>query len=74
VNTRAASVDTIREVRAAVSAPIVAIGGITAANVDQVIAAGADLAAVIAAVCAADDVEAAARAIGARFPTPAARA
>ena len=66
-NTRPASLDTIRQVKAAVSVPVVAIGGITAENVDQVIAAGADAAAVIAAVCAAEDVEAAARAISSRF-------
>jgi thiamine-phosphate diphosphorylase len=66
-NTRPASLDTIRAVRAAVGLPLVAIGGITAANVDAVIEAGADAAAVIAAVCAADDVEEAARAISSRF-------
>ncbi len=66
-NTRPASLDTIRQVRAAVSVPIVAIGGITIENVDQVIEAGAGSAAVIAAVCAAADIESAARAIRSRF-------
>lgn len=66
-NTRPASLETIRQVRAAVSVPVVAIGGITAENVGQVIEAGADAAAVIAAVCAAPDVETAARAINSRF-------
>lgn len=73
-NTRTASLDTIRQVRVAVSQPIVAIGGITPANVDQVIAAGADLAAVIGAVGEAEDVEAAARAIASRFRTATGRA
>jgi thiamine-phosphate pyrophosphorylase len=66
-NTRPADVSVITRVRAVVSVPVVAIGGITAANIDQVIAAGADAAAVIAAVGEASDVEAAARAIAARF-------
>ena len=73
-NTRPASLDTIRQVRAAVSRPIVAIGGITPANVEQVIEAGADLAAVIAAVGEAEDVETAARAIASRFRMAAGRA
>ena len=66
-NTRPASLDTVRQVRAAVTAPVVAIGGITAENVTEVIDAGADAAAVIAAVCGADDVEGAARSISSRF-------
>ena len=41
--------------------PLVGIGGITADNVDQVIAAGADGVAVISAVCAAADPEEATR-------------
>jgi thiamine-phosphate pyrophosphorylase len=56
-STRDASPETVREVRSAVSLPLVAIGGITAENVDQVIEAGADAAAVISAVCEAEDVE-----------------
>jgi thiamine-phosphate pyrophosphorylase len=66
-NTRPATIDTIRQVRAAVSVPVVAIGGINLNNVDQVIDAGADAAAVIAAVDGAADVESAARAINSRF-------
>lgn len=58
--TRAASPDRVREVKAAVRVPVVAIGGIDASNVQQVIDAGADAAAVISAVCAADDPLAAA--------------
>lgn len=65
--TRPASPERVREVKAAVGVPVVAIGGITAANVDQVIEAGADAVAVISAVCAAPDVRAAAREIAGRF-------
>lgn len=65
--TRAASPQRLREVRAAVSVPLVAIGGIDASNIDQVLAAGADAVAVISAVCAADDPRAAARALASRF-------
>lgn len=67
LNTRPATLETIRLVRAAILQPLIAIGGITAGNVDQVIEAGADGAAVIAAVCGAEDVEGAARAISLRF-------
>lgn len=72
-DTRDATLETIRDVKAAVSIPVVAIGGITADNVDQVIAAGADAAAVITAVCEADDVEEAALIISKRFDIAAQR-
>jgi thiamine-phosphate pyrophosphorylase len=65
--TRAASLDVLRDVKAAVRAPVVAIGGINASNIDDVIAAGADAVAVINAVCGADDVRAAALELSARF-------
>src|SRR3989475_5317167 len=45
----------LREVRAKVRLPIVAIGGITTKNVREVVAAGADCVAVISAVLAAPD-------------------
>jgi thiamine-phosphate pyrophosphorylase len=61
--TRPASPAVLREVKPAVSVPVVAIGGIDASNVDQVIEAGADAVAVIGAVCGAEDVRAAARAL-----------
>ena len=48
-------------------APVVAIGGITAANAKSLIDAGADAVAVISAVFAAPDVEAAARDIQSLF-------
>lgn len=50
-------------VRTRTELPLVAIGGITAASVAQVIAVGANSVAVCAAVIAAEDVEAAAHAI-----------
>jgi thiamine-phosphate pyrophosphorylase len=49
----------LREVRAKVRLPIVAIGGITTKNVSEVVAAGADCCAVISAVLAAPDPPAA---------------
>ncbi|KUL05434.1 MAG: Thiamine-phosphate synthase [Methanoculleus marisnigri] len=54
-------------VRAAVSLPLVAIGGITPDNVGDVIAAGADGVAVISAVVGQDDVTAAARDLRSRI-------
>jgi thiamine-phosphate pyrophosphorylase len=65
--TRDASPETVREVKKAVTIPVVAIGGITPDNVDEVIRAGADAAAVITAVGEADDVEEAALVISKRF-------
>ena len=65
--TRAASVRRVREVKSAVDVPVVAIGGINVSNIDEVIAAGADAAAVISAVCAADDPKAIATELAARF-------
>ena len=50
--------------------PVVAIGGITAANAPTLFRAGADAVAVISAVFDAPDVEAAARAIAAACPQP----
>ncbi len=66
-DTRPAGLERLREVKAAVSLPLVAIGGIGDENVDAVIAAGADAVAVISAVCAAEDVEGAARRLASRF-------
>ena len=53
----------LREVRAAVRIPIVAIGGITAATVPDVLAAGADACAIITDVVRAPDIAAKVRAI-----------
>jgi thiamine-phosphate pyrophosphorylase len=66
-NTRPASLDTLRAVKAAVSIPVCAIGGINDSNADEVIAAGADMVSVIAAVIGADDVKEAARRLAGRF-------
>ena len=51
----------LREIRAAVTVPLVAIGGITRDNVAEVIAGGADSIAVISAVAGQPDIAAAAR-------------
>ena len=65
--TRAANLDRLRDVKSAVHAPVVAIGGINASNIASVVAAGADAAAVISAVCAADNPRAAAAELAAAF-------
>ena len=49
----------MRKLRPEIRVPFVGIGGITADNVAEVIEAGADAVAVISAVCAAADPEAA---------------
>jgi len=51
----------VRDVTQSVSTPHVAIGGINADNVRQVLVAGAERVAVVRAVCGAPDIEAAAR-------------
>jgi thiamine-phosphate pyrophosphorylase len=67
VDTRPATAETIRAVRTAVCLPVCAIGGINEENIDEVLATGADMAAVIAAVVAAPDVREAAQRLAARF-------
>jgi len=57
----------LRQIKAEVPLPLVAIGGINEANVGEVIAAGADGVAVVSAVLGADDIEAAARRLAARL-------
>jgi thiamine-phosphate pyrophosphorylase len=54
-------------VRPDVPVPLVGIGGITAENAPAVLAAGADAVAVISALCAAPDPEAATRTFLARI-------
>ncbi|MCH7484280.1 MAG: thiamine phosphate synthase [Chloroflexi bacterium] len=66
-DTRPATLDTLAEVKAAVRVPVCAIGGIDEANIAGVVAAGADMAAVISAVTAADDPRAAAQRLAAAF-------
>lgn len=56
-------IEALRTVRAVVACPILAIGGIKPTNLDQVMEAGADGIALISAVIAAEDPEAAAREI-----------
>jgi len=53
----------LREVADVVSVPVLAVGGVTRENAAEVIAAGASGAAVISAICGADDPKAAARAL-----------
>jgi thiamine-phosphate diphosphorylase len=65
--TRAATLNRLAEVKAAVRIPVVAIGGINASNIGSVIAAGADAVAVISAVCGAEDPRAAARELSEAF-------
>jgi thiamine-phosphate pyrophosphorylase len=55
--------ENLRAVRAAVKIPIVAIGGITEATVPEILAAGADAAAIITDVLASPDVSAKVRSI-----------
>lgn len=52
-------IEALRAARAAVTLPLLAIGGIKSANLEQVMAAGADGIAVISAISAADDPTAA---------------
>ncbi len=56
-------VEGLRQLARVVSIPVVAIGGINAANAQSMILAGAAGVAVISAIVAAEDVEAAAKAI-----------
>lgn len=58
---RPGSLDVLRQIKAAVPIPLVAIGGINADNIAQVMQAGADAAAVVSAICGAPDVVGAAR-------------
>ncbi len=67
LDTRPATADTVRAVKQAVDIPVAAIGGITEENVDAVLAAGADMVAVISAVVAAPDVRGAARRLADRI-------
>lgn len=59
--------DLVRQARALAGRPLVAIGGIDHARAPEVVAAGADGLAVIAAIMDAPDLEAAARAFVARM-------
>jgi thiamine-phosphate pyrophosphorylase len=61
------SVDIFRQAKQSVRVPVFAIGGITLANAQQIIAAGADGIAVVSGVFAQPNVEAAARALAQLF-------
>jgi thiamine-phosphate pyrophosphorylase len=50
-------VDTVRELKRTISTPLVAIGGINASNIGEVVAAGADAMAVVSAVMGERDVK-----------------
>jgi thiamine-phosphate pyrophosphorylase len=62
-----APIDLMRQAKAAVKVPVVAIGGITVENARPLIEAGADALAVITGVFSAPDVAAAARAFTALY-------
>ncbi len=64
-----AGVETFRQVAAEVTRPLVVVGGITAANVGVLVAAGARRVAVCSAVIAADDPAGAARGIRGQLVT-----
>ncbi len=59
--------ETLREVKRAVSIPVVAIGGITYKNIPEVVKNGADSVAVISAVLGAESAEEASRMLAARI-------
>lgn len=61
VNAAVVGLKHLRQVRKAISIPIVAIGGINKENIGKVMAAGADSAAVISAVLTQKDIESATR-------------
>jgi thiamine-phosphate diphosphorylase len=65
--TRRASLDRVREIRDAVEVHVVAIGGIDASNIEAVVQAGAHAAAVIRAVCSAENPRSAAAQLAAAF-------
>jgi thiamine-phosphate pyrophosphorylase len=68
-DTRPATLDTLRAVKAAVTTPVCGIGGVAESNIRDVIEAGAEMAAVISAVCGAEEPRKAARALVTLSPT-----
>jgi thiamine-phosphate pyrophosphorylase len=60
---RPMGIEGLRRLAEAVAVPVVAIGGINVENASQMITAGAAGVAIVSAIVAADDVEAAARAL-----------
>ena len=69
ISAPALGLDGLRALRARTTRPLVAIGGIDEHNAAQVMAGGADALAVVSALCAAPDPEAAARRICAAMET-----
>lgn len=67
LDTRAATLEMLQRVRRAVSVPVAGIGGVNEENIDSVLAAGADMVAVIGAVLAAGDVRLAAQRLARHF-------
>ncbi len=61
-------VEVLKELKAAIEIPVVAIGGIREDNIGQVLETGADAVALSRAICAADNPEQAARRLSAHFP------
>ena len=72
-DTRPATLEMLHAVKAAVSVPVCAIGGINESNIRSVIDAGADMASVISAVVAADDPRKPRRRLAAAFTKEARR-
>ena len=70
-NAAPASLDNLAHARAGSGLPVAAIGGITADNAARVVAAGADMLAVVSALFDAADVRAAARFLARLFDGPA---
>jgi len=60
-------IENLRQIKQAVSLPVVAIGGINQANIEQVLATGADSIAVISAIFGKQNVEEATRQLVARM-------
>ena len=69
-NAARASLENLAHARAGSGLPVAAIGGINAGNAPRVVAAGADMLAVISALFDAADVRAAARAFASLFDGP----
>jgi thiamine-phosphate diphosphorylase len=72
-HTRPATLEILHAINGAVNIPVCGIGGINADNIRSVIDTGAQMAAVIGAVCAAPDPRAAAARLAAQFETMAGR-
>jgi thiamine-phosphate pyrophosphorylase len=67
---RVVGLDGLRQIRQAVTLPVIAIGGIAKDNVAEVMAAGADSVAVISAIVQAEDIEKATREIAEILEAP----